>query len=82
MGFPYNGAEGAENCVLAYIYISSIFEIIDFALAYIYRCRIQRAPRYEGKSGIFFHKKSEAFLDFFGRQYLRGYLELENITNI
>ena len=36
MGFPYNGAEGAENCVLAYIYISSIFEIIDFALAYIY----------------------------------------------
>ena len=35
-GFPYNGAEGAENCVLAYIYISAIFEIIDFGLAYIY----------------------------------------------
>ena len=37
MEFPYNGAEGAENCVLAYnIYILVTFEIIDFALAYIY----------------------------------------------
>ena len=36
MEFPYNGAEGAENFGLAYIYISAIFEIIDFALAYIY----------------------------------------------